>query len=322
MSAIAPAAGPEAPTGSQGRHPRLPPGGHPVLHAYGGGWEARLELVLARREGRTVATRMAHRGPLRVQKLLWPEGPAVAHAILLHPPAGLAGGDSLSLALDLEPGSAALLTTPGAGRWYRGDASAEQRIAIGVGAGACLEWLPQETVLHDGVIGRQTMRVDVAAGATVLGVDVLVLGRRASGERLECADFGSRLELVRDGRVLLAEHARIDTRAAGAAALGDAHASGLLWAVSPEPLDASLAERCEAAIDAAIGVCDPSHEAARGWGIDATIGGASIVDPHLLLVRIVGRSPQTVRAALIAAWAVLRPPLVGRDAVIPRIWHT
>jgi urease accessory protein len=293
-----------------------------ALRAYGGGWQGRLALDLALRDGRSVAARLAHHGPLRVQKLLWPEGPALAHAILLHPPAGLAGGDSLSLELALEPGSALLLTTPGAGRWYRGDAPASQTVSVAVGARACLEWLPQECVLHDGVIGAQSMRVDVAADATALGTEVLVLGRRASGERLERADFDSRLELRRDGRLLLAEHARIDARAAGAAALGDAHASGLLWAIAPDPIDPLLPERCEAAIDATIAAADEHRDDRRGWGIDATIGGASLVDPHLLLVRVLGRSPQTVRAAITAAWSVLRPPLVGREAVVPRIWRT
>jgi urease accessory protein len=295
---------------------------HPVLAAYGGGWNGRLEIALAHRDGRTIAARLAHQGPLRVQKLLWPEGPALAHAILLHPPAGLAGGDSLSLTIALEPASAGLFTTPGAGRWYRGDARASQTVSIRLDAGAELEWLPQETVLHDGVIGAQTLRVDAAADATALGIDVLVLGRRASGERLARADFDSRLELVRAGRRLLAEHARVDARAFGAAALGEAHVSGLLWALSPQPMDAGLAERCEAAIDAMLGVDDSHAAASRGWGIDATIAGASLVDPHLLLVRVVGHSPQTVRTALMAAWAVLRPPLFRRDAVLPRIWHT
>jgi urease accessory protein len=295
---------------------------HPVLAAYGGGWNGRLEIALARRGDRTVAACLAHQGPLRVQKLLWPEGSALAHAILLHPPAGLAGGDSLTLTIALEPGSAGLFTTPGAGRWYRGDARASQAVSIRLDAGAELEWLPQETVLHDGVIGAQSLRVDVATDATAVGIDVLVLGRRASGERLARADFDSRLELVRGGRRLLTEHARVDARSFGAAALGEAHVSGLLWALSPQPMDVGLAERCEAAIDAMLGVDDPHAAASRGWGIDATIGGASLVDPHLLLVRVVGRSPQTVRAALVAVWAVLRPPLFRRDAVLPRIWHT
>lgn len=289
-----------------------------VLDAYGGGWAARLEVELDRRAGRTVATRVAHSGPLRLQKLLWPEGPERAHLILLHPPSGVAAGDTLSFDLALREGAAALLTTPGASRWYRADAPASQTVRVEVGPSACLEWLPQETILHDGLAGVQSLEVDVAPDALAIGAEVLVLGRRASGERLLRGDFRSRLALRRGGRALLLEDARIVDPHGGASGLGDAHASALFWVVSPRRLDEDLAAGCEEAVDRALG-CEP---ALRGWGAGATIAGVSVVDPHLLLMRAVGRSPQILRAAITAAWSWVRPRLVGCDAVVPRIWHT
>jgi urease accessory protein len=289
-----------------------------ALAAYGGGWDARLDVVLARRAGRTVATRVAHRGPLRLQKLLWPEGPELAHLILLHPPSGVAAGDTLAFDLSLGEGAAALLTTPGAGRWYRADTPASQALRVDVGPGARLEWLPQETILHDGLAGAQTMTVDVADDALAIGAEVLVLGRRASGERLRHGHFRSRLDLRRGGRTLLVEDARIVDPHDGLAGLGSAHVSALFWVVSPKPLDDSHAAGCEEAVDRALG----TTAALRGWGADGTIAGASVIEPHLLAMRVVGRSPQTVRAAVTAAWAWVRPRLAGREAVVPRIWHT
>ena len=294
------------------------PAEEPVLAPYGGGWQARLSLEIALREGRSVAARLAHVGPLRVQKLLWPEGPRLAHVILLHPPSCLAAGDSLVCDLAIGPQAELLLTTPGAGRWYRADTPATQSVTVTVDDGAHLEWLPQETILHDGVSGEQTMRVDIADRASAVGMEVLVLGRRASGERLTQARFQSRLTLRHAGRLLYDELSRIEGAQTGAAALGSSHVSGLLWAVSPDLLPDDIADAVEADLDAAL-----AATAGQAEPVDRpTIGGASRVDPHLLLVRVVGSSPQSVRGALVAAWARLRPLLRQREAVPPRIWMT
>ncbi|MBP8307760.1 MAG: hypothetical protein KAY46_10880, partial [Burkholderiaceae bacterium] len=104
----------------------------------------------------------------------------------------------------------------------------------------------------------------------------------------------------------------------GAAALGEGQVRGLLWAVSPAPMHTDLAEAVEAALDASLGAGPDTH----GRGRDGALAGVSVVDPHLLLARAVGQSPQQIRHALAAAWAVLRPILIGRAALPPRIWMT
>ena len=109
--------------------------------AYGGAWEAALSLRLGLRRGRCVVLNQDHRGPLRLQKLFWPEGPNPAHGIVLHPPGGLASGDELTLSLELEPGAALVMTTPGAGKWYRAKTPIRQAFAFELGAGASYIWI-------------------------------------------------------------------------------------------------------------------------------------------------------------------------------------
>src|SRR3989454_8877020 len=105
-------------------------------------WKARLSLSFARDENRSVLARRSHEGPLVVQKPLYPEGEAVCHAIVVHPPGGIAGGDELELRVAAREAGHALLTTPGAAKWYRSAGPvARQRLDFEIGGS--LEGLPR-----------------------------------------------------------------------------------------------------------------------------------------------------------------------------------
>ena len=85
-----------------------------------------------------------------MQKALYPKGDAVCHSIVVHPPGGIAGGDALQLELRLRESAAALLTTPGAGKWYRSSGpKAGLAQQFDIGRGAVLEWLPQPAIVFD-----------------------------------------------------------------------------------------------------------------------------------------------------------------------------
>lgn len=278
-----------------------------ALSAYGGGWSAQLRARVERIAGRSTLAGVAHHGPLRLQKALWPEGPDPVHLIVLHPPGGIAAGDTLALELAVGASAHALLTTPGAGHWYRADAPARQGVRLSVGPGATLEWLPQEVIVHDGAQALSGVRMELAAGAAAIGLDVSVFGRRDCGERFASGQMQQSLEIELEGRLLLEDHAQVTGGELEAiSVLGPHHVSGLLWAVPSQPLPSELAERVEAAMTSA----------------GAALCGASALEPRLLLARAVDSSPERVRAALTQAWRVLRPLLLGREAVLPRIWMT
>ncbi|MCB9595184.1 MAG: urease accessory protein UreD [Sandaracinaceae bacterium] len=181
------------------------------------GWGAELRVRLGLRHGRTRLLDASHRGPLRVQRAFHPEPDGAAHLVILHPPAGLVGGDHLDVRARVDDGARALLTTTGAGKAYRSlGATSVVDTHLDVGAGADLEHVPQETVIFDGARAALTTRIALAPGARLLAWEVVCLGRPACGERFERGGLRLRLEVEREGRLRFVERGRVE---AGAAAL-------------------------------------------------------------------------------------------------------
>lgn len=269
-------------------------------------WHAELALDFERRGGRTVLAARRHEGPLVVQKPLYPEGEAVCHAIVVHPPAGIAGGDELELDVRVAQGGSALLTTPGAGKWYRsGGAWARQALRFDVGEDACLEWLPQETIVFDGALANLNTRVRLARGACFIGWEVLCLGRTGSGERFANGECRLSTEVSREEQLLWRESGRIEASGRlmqAAAGLGESTVCATLYAAA-EGLGAELVAACRS-VEPASGRC------------------AVTLLPGVLLARYLGDSSESARHYLIGVWRQLRPWLAGRDAVEPRIWST
>jgi urease accessory protein len=271
-------------------------------------WQARLRLGVSARQGRSVLTRCEHLGPLRIQKALYPEGAQQAQLLMLHPPGGIAGGDALEIELDVGAGASALLTTPGAGKWYKaGGRVARQRVALRVAEGASLEWLPQEAIVFDHAVCEQRLRLDCAGAARCIGWDVTVLGRHASDERFEHGRWTQCIELFRDGECLWMERSRIDGNDPMLGSIvgwNGLHVNGLLWAVGLTP-DEALLDACRAAPVSG-----------------RTQLGVTVPQAGLLLARALGDSAEAVRETLTSVWSALRPALLGRAAVPPRIWAT
>ena len=271
-------------------------------------WQASLALGFARRGDSSILIRRDHRGPLRVQKALHPEGPEVCHAIVLHPPGGVAGGDQLDIRIEADAAARALLTTPGAGKWYRsGGAQSSQQVHVRVGAGAAVEWLPQESIVFSGALASMRTTIELEQGASFTGVETICLGRRASGETFDRGSLRLATDIRVEGRLVWRERGHID---GGSALLnspiglaGFSVCSTVLAAgseLTPEILTA-----CRAA---------GSREAGAQWGVSLL--------PQLLVGRYLGNSAEAAREWLLQLWSALRPAMSGRDAVVPRIWDT
>lgn len=275
------------------------------------GWHARLQLQFARQGGRTVLARRSHEGPLTVQKPLYPEGDAICHAVIVHPPGGLAAGDRLDIGVQVGAGAHALLTTPGATKWYKATPQrpASQHVTIELGDDARLDWLPQDNIYFDDSHARQQFRLRLASGATALGWDAALLGRQASGEQWRGASLRG-LSRIEDaaGRPLWEERQAIasgDPLLAAPQGLNGWPAYGTLWgagaACSPE-LAQSLAGEL------------PFDGELRA-GVTALPGG-------VLLVRAIARQPETARRLFARLWLTLRPLVHGVAGQPLRLWST
>jgi len=267
------------------------------------GWQARLELGFAPAGGRTLVAHRRHRGPLAVQRPFYPEG-EVCHCYLLHPPGGVVGGDRLEIDVTVADGASALITTPGASKFYRSAGLlAEQRQGLRVAAGGSLEWFPQENIFFPGTESRLATRAELAGEARFIGWEMGVLGRPANGERFAAGLAEMRLELWRDGAPLLLE--RLPLKGGDGLLESSAGLRGF-------PLCATL-------------MATPATmrhlEAARAARpeLEKELCAFTLVD-GLLIGRYLGSQAERARRCFIPVWRALRPMLLGREAEIPRIW--
>jgi len=223
-------------------------------------------------------------------------------AVMLNTSGGVAGGDRLSTVFELREGTSATLTAQAAERFYRalpGSDPATVRTQVRVAAGASAEWLPQETILFDRCAVDRKLDVELADTARFLGVESLVFGRAAMGERVAWARLHDSIRIRRGGQWLLHDSVRLDgevdatlRRAPIAAA---ARAVATLVHVAPDA-EAGL-EGVRTALAAA-----PGEAGASAWN-------------GMLVARILAPDSAALRRAVVAALSVLRAP-----RPLPRVW--
>jgi len=283
------------------------------------GWQAELELAFVEAGGATRMVRGGQRGPLAVQRPFFPEGPRVCHVYVLHPPGGLVGGDQVRIGIDVGAGAHALGTTPAAAKVYRSSgATARQELRMTVAAGGALEWLPQETILYDSAMADLRTRVDLAQdddpagpGARFIGIDMLCFGLPARQERFARGRCRQRLELWRGGRPIALERGTFD---------GGAPIHGARWGLGGATVVGTLLAAPSPAPDSdAVQALQRLAETLR----QGDLGSATVLGGgEAIACRYLGASAERGRRFLQAAWRLLRPAVMGREATAPRIWAT
>jgi urease accessory protein len=272
------------------------------------GWQGSLQLKFSHRHGKTQLIHERVQAPLKVQRPFYPEGEAVCHSILLHTAGGIVGGDRLSQSIHLEPNTHALLTTAAASKIYRSNGQeARQTINIQVDAGACLEWLPQETIVFNGAIYRQDLRVELAPGANWLGWEITRFGRSARGEKFLQGEWRSHTEVWQQGQPLWIDRQWLpggdETFNSPHGLAGLPVVASLAWvgqAISPEIIEKAR-------------MLWSAQERHGEAGVTQLISG--------LLCRYRGSSTVEVRNWFTDVWQLLRLSLLGRPVTKPRVWQ-
>lgn len=283
-------------------------------------WAGQLTLDYKHAQGRTTALDR-HDGPLRVLRALYPEGEGICHHVLVHPPGGIVGGDSLDIQVDVRSGAHALLTTPGATRFYRSAGpAARQDLVARVADGARLEWLPLETLVHDAARATNTMRFELAPGGQMIGSDLLALGLPASQQPYACGCFDQRIEVddvwMERGRLDFEDPAQAAlTRRLLASPLGWARRSvlGLLWFATGSELPR---EQVEALLESAREVLPESRPDAP------LLAGATAPHPRVVLVRVLAHRTEPAQELMRELRHRWRTLTWGLPRVSPRVWNT
>jgi len=294
----------------------------------GEGWQARLELHLKALRGRTRLVHCRHTGPLRVQRVFYPErlpssaGAAVAelqldggaapaatepcHIYVLHPPGGLVSGDTLQIEVQCHERAHALLTTPAATKFYRRRGQHLARVTQTLHLhGGTLEWLPQENIYYPDSVAQLCTRVHLDATTRFIGWELHCLGLPAIAAALGSGAVRAALELWLSGRPLLLERL----------ALGGESLTAR-WGLAHFPAFGSCLAYPTGTMD-----LERVRGVAAGLNCAELILACTIVD-GVLCCRGLAQRVDHLRQAFTTLWRTLRPALLGREAIAPRIWAT
>jgi len=272
-------------------------------------WHARLALDYQIENARCVA-RFDHEGPLRILQTLYPEGEAIAHNVLVHPPSGLVGGDTLDLAVRAGPGAHGLVTTPGASRFDRSQGEpAIQRTRIALEEGARFEWLPLEAICYSGCLAENHLTLDLSPGCELIGWDVAALGLPEAQRPFDQGCLLQHLEL-RDAWL---DRGRIDASDArlmdGPLGLAGQRCIATLFLAAGSEL--SRARRDQA--------LDLAREVITAHPLCA-MAGATAPGPRVVAVRVLAPLVEPALDLLKAIRNAWRPALWGLAATQPRTW--
>ena len=272
-------------------------------------WHAALSLDYLNEDRRTVA-RYQHNGPLRILKSLYPEGDSICHNVLVHPPGGLVGGDTIDIQVSVAPGAHGLVSTPGATRFYKsGGHPALQQVVAHVADNARLEWLPLEAIAYNDCEATNRAIFHLAPSAELITWDVTALGLPSSEQSFTQGHFQQHLEIpgvwLERGNVQGKDRRWLNSPLGLA---GQKCFASLVFA-SGSPI---AAQRVESALEAARAVMEGSPLKLQA--------GITCAHPQVIVLRVMSPLVEPTMDLLKQVWATWRHALWQLPSEPPRIW--
>ena len=270
------------------------------------GWKAELNLGFKKTSNKTVLATRSQSGPLTVQRPFYPEGD-ICHLYLLHPPGGVVGGDLLHINVALTDNANALITTPGATKFYRNTGVlAHQVQTLAVADHCALEWFPQENIFFDSTHAHLSTRIELEKSARFMGWEINCYGRPASDEVFENGLVSTRLELYRNNKPLLLDGLLVS--------------DGSDTLRSPNCMNGFPCFGTFIATHVTPGLLDKARESVVNKSGEQHIGITLIDD--ILVARCLGQYAEQISTTLKSIWSALRPDVLNREVCYPRIWLT
>ena len=268
------------------------------------GWIAELELRFSKSKSKTFISTRKHIGPLTIQRPFYPEGD-LCHLYLLHPPGGIVGGDQLSIEVNTDSNSSALLTTPGATKVYRTSDHKHSTINQNfiVAEDSSFEWLPMETIVFPGANSQFSSKLLLSGNARVAAWEVYCLGRPAINESFDFGSLNFSLELWRDGMPILLDKLMIDkTELESVVGLRGFPVFGtfIISKTNKKVLETVRTMMIET---------------------ESCVTGVTQIE-DIIIVRSLAKKTYLMQDLFKKIWQTVRPLVFEREASIPRIWAT
>ena len=270
-------------------------------------WHGKLNLVYRERQNKTILIKSQNQAPLKIQRPFYPEGQSVCHSVILHTAGGIVGGDKLSCNFHLQSQAKALITTAAANKIYRSNGlQARQNIEIKIDNHACLEWLPQESIVFNRANYQQDIRIELAKEANFISWEITRFGRTARGEKFVRGEWRSHIEIWRENKPLWIDRQYLPGSEEifhSPHALAGKPIVGTLVYIG-QPVSTEIIQQARSLWEP---LCSSSS-----YGVTRLENG--------LLCRYRGNSTTEVRNWFISVWHLLRISFLNRTSCLPRVW--